>query len=525
MKRLLTLGLLVLTLAGYGETVQVKPAVIYYDAQGKVSRQEIDTTGDGRTNLWVYYEHGQMVREEEDTVGDGMPHVWSYFKDGKLERQEVHTKGQARPDIWYHVDAEGQLTKKGMDTTGTGKPDVIAYYEEGKVARSEQDLNDDGTSDRFLFFDRGVLSRLKESSHRDGRIDLWITFNDRGEKVKEERDSGGGGRPDTAAFYEAGKLVRLEEDPKGAGRPSRWSYFENGELVRREEDRNGDGKPDLWVYFEQGQRVKQEEDPEFTGRPTVVYQFRDGHLVKAGESTSGDGDTRHPVFRDYFRIIEKRVRAAWKLPESSKATTQTVKLGFSLRLDGSLQDIRVVSSMSGTLNVSALAAMKRASPFPPLPAKLHALAGQPLVMTFTVRQAGSVMVPKDFSQKHQSPIILAVAGFHPLAELGLYESWAGYLGRALENSPNISRIGAEVVRFAWSGDTRDTDSAVAALRRTYIPALLARARQEKKPLVIVTHSWGGILAYRALHELQEQGELNKGDVEQFVTLGVPLNAQ
>ncbi|MFQ5898903.1 MAG: energy transducer TonB, partial [Candidatus Methylomirabilia bacterium] len=95
-------------------------------------------------------------------------------------------------------------------------------------------------------------------------------------------------------------------------------------------------------------------------------------------------DTRDPDFSDYFRIIEKRVRAAWKFPEGLEGSTETVKLGFSLRLDGSLQEVRVVSSTSGTLNVSALAAMKRASPFKPIPAKFRALAGQPLVMSFTV---------------------------------------------------------------------------------------------------------------------------------------------
>lgn len=95
-------------------------------------------------------------------------------------------------------------------------------------------------------------------------------------------------------------------------------------------------------------------------------------------------DTRDPDFSDYFRVIERRVRAAWKFPEGLEGTTQTVKLGFSLRLDGSIEEIRVVSSTSGAMNESALAAMKRAAPFPPLPIKFRTLAGQPLVMSFTV---------------------------------------------------------------------------------------------------------------------------------------------
>lgn len=103
---------------------------------------------------------------------------------------------------------------------------------------------------------------------------------------------------------------------------------------------------------------------------------------------SGQGaglvDTRDPDFSDYFHIIEQRVRAAWKFPDGLEGTTQTVKIGFSLQLDGSLREVRVVASTSGTLNESALAAVKRAAPFPPLPVKFRALTGQPLVMGFSV---------------------------------------------------------------------------------------------------------------------------------------------
>ncbi|HEX2500493.1 MAG TPA: TonB family protein [Methylomirabilota bacterium] len=99
---------------------------------------------------------------------------------------------------------------------------------------------------------------------------------------------------------------------------------------------------------------------------------------------SGLVDTRDPDFSEYFRIIETRVRAAWKYPENLGGTTQTVRLGFSLRLDGAVDDVRIVNSTSGVMNDSALAAVRKAAPFPPLPAKFRSLVGQPLVMSFTV---------------------------------------------------------------------------------------------------------------------------------------------
>ena len=110
-----------------------------------------------------------------------------------------------------------------------------------------------------------------------------------------------------------------------------------------------------------------------------------GSATGAGGGGGGTGtDLGDPDFSDYFRLIEKRVRAAWKFPDSLGGTTQTVKIGFALAPEGSLRDARVVSSSTSTLNDSALAAMRRAAPFPPLPAKFRGLAGQPLVMNFTV---------------------------------------------------------------------------------------------------------------------------------------------
>ena len=109
-----------------------------------------------------------------------------------------------------------------------------------------------------------------------------------------------------------------------------------------------------------------------------------GRAGAGGGDGTGPVDMRDPDFSEYFRLIEKRVRSAWKFPDSLGGTTQTVKIGFALGPEGSLRDVRVVSSSSGTLNDSALAAMKKAAPFPPLPAKFRTLAGQPLVMSFTV---------------------------------------------------------------------------------------------------------------------------------------------
>jgi protein TonB len=130
--------------------------------------------------------------------------------------------------------------------------------------------------------------------------------------------------------------------------------------------------------------------------PPGLAQGADGGRAAGAEGTSagaaaGGGagagrgiDTGDPDFGEYFRLIERRVRAAWRFPDGLGGTTQTVKIAFSLGPEGSLREARVVSSSSSVLNEGALWAMRRAAPFPPLPDKFRTLAGQPLVMSFTV---------------------------------------------------------------------------------------------------------------------------------------------
>ena len=133
------------------------------------------------------------------------------------------------------------------------------------------------------------------------------------------------------------------------------------------------------------------------------------------------------------------------------------------------------------------------------------------------------VVPEDFQRKHNPPIILAVDGISLAAQSRLFASWVNYLKPELDHSRNIKAMGATVEPFPWSGDTNDTQSALNALKTTYIPAFIARAKRENRKLVIVAHSWGGVLSYLALNELS--GRFNQGDVLQLITLGTPLNAQ
>jgi TonB family protein len=94
-------------------------------------------------------------------------------------------------------------------------------------------------------------------------------------------------------------------------------------------------------------------------------------------------DTGDPDFRRYFGIIKDRVYGAWRYPPGITGTYR-LSLSFVLQRDGAAHSVRVISSTNHALDRSALAAIQRAAPFPPIPEKFRQLAGEPLTMLFTV---------------------------------------------------------------------------------------------------------------------------------------------
>lgn len=90
-----------------------------------------------------------------------------------------------------------------------------------------------------------------------------------------------------------------------------------------------------------------------------------------------------PDFGAYLKEIEKRVKSFWQYPEGVSGSHQ-VYLRFALDRAGKLVRVEVLDSTDSELDSSALQAMKRASPFPPIPDNLKQLAGEDLGIRFTI---------------------------------------------------------------------------------------------------------------------------------------------
>ena len=77
------------------------------------------------------------------------------------------------------------------------------------------------------------------------------------------------------------------------------------------------------------------------------------------------------------------MESVWKYPDDVTGV-QKVAVRFSLDRAGKLTLAEVLDSSDSRLNTSAVEAIKRASPFPPIPESLKDLANEPMIIRFEV---------------------------------------------------------------------------------------------------------------------------------------------
>jgi hypothetical protein len=73
---------------------------VYYDGNGRVSREELDFNYDGRMDTFYYYVGGVLQREEVDTDNNGRIDLWVYLLEGTfVQRYERDIDGDGKPDL------------------------------------------------------------------------------------------------------------------------------------------------------------------------------------------------------------------------------------------------------------------------------------------------------------------------------------------------------------------------------------------------------------------------------------------
>jgi len=102
-----------------------------------------------------------------------------------------------------------------------------------------------------------------------------------------------------------------------------------------------------------------------------------------GGSSTGLKGIPNADYSQYLKQLEKRVHSVWKFPDEVSGV-QKVAVRFTLDRAGKLIQADVLESSDARLNASAVEAMRRASPFPPIPESLKDLANEPMIIRFTV---------------------------------------------------------------------------------------------------------------------------------------------
>jgi hypothetical protein len=94
-----------------------------------------------------------------------------------------------------------------------------------------------------------------------------------------------------------------------------------------------------------------------------------------------------------------------------------------------------------------------------------------------------------------------------------------YMGPILRSRFSGAGKNYLVVPLPWTRDPQKSEQAISDLR-TWMPQVYDAAQKNGKPVYVVAHSWGTLLALEALEALAQDGLPVR--VDKFVTLGSPL---
>ena len=125
------------------------------------------------------------------------------------------------------------------------------------------------------------------------------------------------------------------------------------------------------------------------GAPLVSVDTAVGEgLVTGGSGGSGTGTSNSiqcfglPAVQTYLSSVEMRTIDRWSLPPGV-GPNQRVTLKFRLDVAGSASKVSLVKADDNALGISAIDALRSASPFPPIPDSARCLARVPITATFS----------------------------------------------------------------------------------------------------------------------------------------------
>jgi antitoxin component YwqK of YwqJK toxin-antitoxin module len=116
--------------------------------------READLNGDGRKDIVrLYTEEGRPMREEADRDFDGRIDEVTRFTNGRVSLQEIDTSGNGMIDTKiFYENGQPERAERDMANRSTAsewRPDRWEYYADGRTVRIGTDINGDGKVDRW----------------------------------------------------------------------------------------------------------------------------------------------------------------------------------------------------------------------------------------------------------------------------------------------------------------------------------------------------------------------------------------
>lgn len=138
-----------------------KEATAKYDPKsGRLTKLDVDTNKNGRTDSFSYWDGPRLIRIEVDQDEDGRLDRWEHYDEqNKMARVGSSSKDDQIEDTWTYPDARGFLARVDTDTNRDGVVDKRETFvpradqPDGRVLQSvELDIDQAGNPGRRLYY-------------------------------------------------------------------------------------------------------------------------------------------------------------------------------------------------------------------------------------------------------------------------------------------------------------------------------------------------------------------------------------
>jgi len=123
-----------------------------------------DKNGDGRPDMWIYYENEIPVKIESDRNYDNKLDLWIIYGKNASRTTQVDLNFDGRPDMYSYYQY-GRRVKLEIDADYDGKLDQVNEYSDGRLVKMQKDENKDGKLDVVFDITGRVSSQQKHTQY------------------------------------------------------------------------------------------------------------------------------------------------------------------------------------------------------------------------------------------------------------------------------------------------------------------------------------------------------------------------